>query len=495
MIARNAWRLVEEPESLWGMMLKAKYFKNSDFLNSKCPKSASWAWKCLHQIKEKIKPFITWIVGDGKFIDPWCDRWIPEIGTAQPKQNTNPEPTLKVADFIDQETRTWNRSKLHMHFDQSFIERIVAIPLSSATSRDRRAWELTRDGVFTSKSAYFGLRTQRNQTSEEIWKAIWRTKLPHRIQLFIWKGAKNAIPVRDILYKRMNIGDNRCPRCNQDTETVIHALVTCPYVSRIWQSSILHTTTEQFRDKSLLEWLKFWLGIDPYRRNTNLPEEFPFVACLMWSIWMSRNDLLHNNHLQSDQFILNRALKMTPLHQNPVRQIIATGDSEPHTTSAWRPSRNGWTKINTDGAWDPINLKGGLGFIIRDCLGTFKFAAAVPTNVSSAEEAEIRAIWIAMKKAVELGIKTLEIEGDAAVVVEQLQRRNYRGSWNTEAFLRDIEVWSTNFEKLSFNYCPRLCNSVAHELAQWAKNSQYSMFWASPPMWLIPALGRDHTLF
>ncbi|OVA08900.1 hypothetical protein BVC80_901g19 [Macleaya cordata] len=105
MIARNAWRLVEEPNSLWGRMLKTKYFRTSDFLQSKCPSSASWAWRCLHTIKEKIKPFITWIVGDGKFIDPWCDRWIPDIGVPSPKPNTIPDQTLKVADLIDQDMR------------------------------------------------------------------------------------------------------------------------------------------------------------------------------------------------------------------------------------------------------------------------------------------------------------------------------------------------------------------------------------------------------
>ncbi|OVA18427.1 hypothetical protein BVC80_1833g95 [Macleaya cordata] len=67
MIVRNAWRLVEEPESLWGRALKAKYFKDSDFINSKCPKSASWAWKCLHTIKEKIKPIHYVDCGGWKF--------------------------------------------------------------------------------------------------------------------------------------------------------------------------------------------------------------------------------------------------------------------------------------------------------------------------------------------------------------------------------------------------------------------------------------------
>ncbi|OVA15385.1 Reverse transcriptase zinc-binding domain [Macleaya cordata] len=239
MLARNVWKLVEDPNSFLATTLKARYFRNSDFLQAKCPRNASWAWKCIHSIKEKIKPFISWIVGDGQFIDPWCDHWIPEVGTATPKPNTVPNPNIRVADFIEPISRSWDRNKLREHFDQSSIEKIVSIPLSNSPSSDRRAWDLTRDGRFTTKSAYVGFIGQHHVSNNVIWKHIWRTKVPHRIQLFAWKTLHNAIPVREILNHRILIDNPICPRCDGETETALHALITCPGLSQIWSSNPL----------------------------------------------------------------------------------------------------------------------------------------------------------------------------------------------------------------------------------------------------------------
>ncbi|OVA04159.1 Reverse transcriptase zinc-binding domain [Macleaya cordata] len=279
--------------------------------------------------------------------------------------------------------------------------RIVQIPLSSVQSRDRRAWELTRDGNFTAKSAYFGLRNHGSNGEEKMSENFWKMKLPHRVQLLVWKGAKNAIPVKDILNKRINIEDAKCPRCNLLDKSITHALVTCPCVNRIWTASHLHKNISSFVDKSLTDWIKFWLGIDPYSSNRNPKDQFLFVACLMWVIWISRNDLIHNHCLKSDQAIIHKAFHMLPKCQSLTNRLPLRSYAQKICFSGWTPPMIGWWKINTDGGWDPNSNNNGLGFVVRDYLGVFRSAAAVFSNYFCAEEAKIRAIWIAMKKAIE----------------------------------------------------------------------------------------------
>ncbi|OVA10294.1 Reverse transcriptase zinc-binding domain [Macleaya cordata] len=245
------------------------------------------------------------IVGDGNFIDPWCDRWIPELGVATPKPNTSPDSLLKVSDFIEPATRTWDRVKLNQHFDQSSIERIVKIPLSVSPSSDRRAWDLTRDGKFTTKSAYHGLRGIRDDPTSKVWKKIWRTKIPYRVQVFIWRCAKNALPTRDNLSLRVQLPSILCPFCQTSPETIMHVLITCPISSRIWFQSRLNMRTVAFLGKPIMDWFRFCLGEAPFLYSQEKDESFPLVACLMWSIWLSRNNMIHNAKTDSPFLIIN----------------------------------------------------------------------------------------------------------------------------------------------------------------------------------------------
>ncbi|OVA18902.1 Ribonuclease H domain [Macleaya cordata] len=289
-------------------------------------------------------------------------------------------------------SRSWNRGKLQLHFDQSSIDRIVQIPLSTATTCDRRAWDLSGDGCFTTKSAYDAMRGMHPHNIDDLCKAFWKEKLPHRVELFILKCAKNAIPVKEILRKRMNLGDNLCPKCHLKPETIMHTLVTCPH-------------------------LRFWLGLGPPTNNRDLNEHFPLVACTMWAIWRGRNDLIYNNKLQPPQLTIKTAISMIPPHRHlPNATSVLRSLTQPQTPN-WSPPRSGRMKINTDGAWDNNLNLGGLGIVARDSAGLFHYAAALSINVCSAEEAEVRAIWIAVKKARDWKITSLEVESDALFVV------------------------------------------------------------------------------
>ncbi|XP_026396589.1 uncharacterized protein LOC113291248 [Papaver somniferum] len=181
MMARNAWRILEHPDFLLPIVLKAKYFPNTDFLNAKCPSKSSWTWKCLHAIKELIKLFISWIVGYGQFIDPWCDKWIPTLGSATPNLLVPPDPIIKVSYFIDTQTKSWNLSRLNTHFDNASVHKIFSLPLSQVCTPDGRAWDLSKNGKFSSKSAYTGLRGLRPSHCKNLWKRIWKIRVPYRI--------------------------------------------------------------------------------------------------------------------------------------------------------------------------------------------------------------------------------------------------------------------------------------------------------------------------
>lgn len=174
----------------------------------------------------------------------------------------------KVQDLINQNTRTWDAAKLSDVFDQETKEKIEKIPLSIEPSNDRRIWIPSKDGVFSTKSAYSALSIRGDESVSELWNAIWKLKVPARIQLFVWKALKGVI-----------------------TETIMHALVTCKILTRVWQ--LINIQIDQFQDITFMQWIKYWLQIYPYQDLTSRAEQLPLITAMLWSIWESRNEIVH----------------------------------------------------------------------------------------------------------------------------------------------------------------------------------------------------------
>ncbi|XP_026416530.1 uncharacterized protein LOC113311963 [Papaver somniferum] len=331
MLARNAWRILENPNCLLATVLKARYFPRADFLNAKCTGKCSWTWKCLHAIKELIKPFISWIVGDGQFIDAWCDKWIPTLDSATPNPLVPPDPSIKVSYFIDPQSRSW----------------------------DVRAWDLSKNGKFSSKSVYLGLRGLSPSPCKNLWKRIWKVRVPYIIQVFLWRAARNDLPSRTILHTTMPMHSVDCPRCSDPHETIMHALVTSPFASRVWFISDFNIKTQFFQNKSFIDWLLFWL-IEP--QSKLLEDDQCLFVAILWSLWTSRNNFIFQNTRENHTSVLARAKAM----------LLTRKTSLPGSTSfsvsicdKWMPPLIGWIKCNTDGSFDIISGVNGAGYVMR----------------------------------------------------------------------------------------------------------------------------------
>lgn len=77
LLARQAWRVLSNPTSLFALVLLGKYSFGKTFLNIQCAKAASWGWKSLMWGWELLNEGLIWRVGNGQSIKPFEDFWIP----------------------------------------------------------------------------------------------------------------------------------------------------------------------------------------------------------------------------------------------------------------------------------------------------------------------------------------------------------------------------------------------------------------------------------
>lgn len=76
LLAKQAWRLLNEPNSLIARLYKGRYFANKEFLDCRKGYRPSYAWRSILFGKELLCRGLIRSIGDGKDTYVWANKWI-----------------------------------------------------------------------------------------------------------------------------------------------------------------------------------------------------------------------------------------------------------------------------------------------------------------------------------------------------------------------------------------------------------------------------------
>jgi hypothetical protein len=110
MLARQGWRLIEEPGSLYGQVLKAKYFPECSILEASSRPGISYSSRSILKGVALMKEGLVWRVGDDTNISAWKDPWIPDGDTRRPRMLQGQSLVGKVADLLNSVTGEWDEA-------------------------------------------------------------------------------------------------------------------------------------------------------------------------------------------------------------------------------------------------------------------------------------------------------------------------------------------------------------------------------------------------
>ncbi|KAA3478223.1 protein ECERIFERUM 1-like [Gossypium australe] len=154
LLAKRGWRLLRNPNSLLAHTLKAKYYKNSDFIKSELGNLPSFTWKSLWATKGLILQGMGWRIGDGKAVSIWNGNWLSGNETLN-SQNTDMNTNLEnVADLFESNMRRWDEGLVHNTFTAIVAEKILSIPLSRNLHEDFIIWQGEPTGELSVRSGY-----------------------------------------------------------------------------------------------------------------------------------------------------------------------------------------------------------------------------------------------------------------------------------------------------------------------------------------------------
>ena len=130
MLAKQAWMLIHNNQSLFYRVYKARYFPNCSFMLAELRPNPSFVWRSLLVARDVIREGSTWRVGDGQNIGVLSHKWLQN----KPVFLNEPDDQMRVSDLINHDTRQWDRGKLVATFTQSTCAEILALPLNHLDS-------------------------------------------------------------------------------------------------------------------------------------------------------------------------------------------------------------------------------------------------------------------------------------------------------------------------------------------------------------------------
>jgi hypothetical protein len=308
LLARQAWRLVQEPASLSARVLKSVYYPESDILNAELGSHASQIWRAILEGRDTLKLGLIRRIGDGKSTLAWQHNWLPRderLSPVAPKKQGAPR---LVSDYIDNTSATWDNSKVDEFFLPMDADVIKGIPLCTRVQEDFWAWHFEKNGVFTVRSAYRTLvhvkktredwldgRPASSSSVEEgkAWTKLWKCEVPSKIRIFLWRLAQCSLPTGDVRHHRNMSPSSACSICGQE-DSWRHSLVECTMSRCVWALSnptiVEHMciTTEP----SARQWLFSMMQAMDH-------QDFTRLAVTMWAIWYARRKVIHEEIFQS----------------------------------------------------------------------------------------------------------------------------------------------------------------------------------------------------
>ena len=84
LLARQVWRLLQNPDSLSARILKAVYFPTSDLIEAPCGNHPSKIWRALVEGRDAMMQGLIRRIGTGETTHAWNQNWIPRDHMLRP---------------------------------------------------------------------------------------------------------------------------------------------------------------------------------------------------------------------------------------------------------------------------------------------------------------------------------------------------------------------------------------------------------------------------
>ncbi|GMI91035.1 hypothetical protein like AT4G29090 [Hibiscus trionum] len=453
MLAKQAWRILQNPESLLSRVFRARIIRERSEMEHR----------------------------GGTHVLIWEDFWLPGR-ESRLVDSPRVGGLFTVNDLMNQNSREWNVQLIRQHFNQQDSTAILSIPLTASPLHDKLVWRGERTGLYTVRSGYRMLLNNNQATIEDkqTYKLLWSAECPSKVRIFTWKSIWNYIPTFQNLHRKRISPNARCARCNSQTESLEHVFRECLFSQQLWHCLGV-TWPAVVGSLTYFEWLS-WLFKHTGGHSIEL------VIYTVWAIWHSRNKYIHEGKIST-------VIGTTDFIRGCVIEYKDTLGvcSGPRVIEVvhWSPPLAGFFKINVDASCVPAEHKAFSGFLIRDENGQVMGSGILPQpTYISVLQAEAWAAKQGVEFAIELGFQCLILESDSRTLITKLQA-TMDDSSEIRIIIADIKSLVQQIPCCRFVFSPRSGNKSAHSLAAFGKEGVEGLWIEDVPNQVLHVVEAD----
>jgi hypothetical protein len=154
LLARQAWRLIQFPDSLCARLLKARYYPSGNLLDTAFIQNSSTTWQGIIYGLELLKKGVVWRIGNGSSVRTFRDNWLPRVDDPKVAMKRRTNRRRWVSELINPDTRSWDERLIREISYAHDADMILSIKLPMTPCDDFVAWLPEKNGMFTVSSAY-----------------------------------------------------------------------------------------------------------------------------------------------------------------------------------------------------------------------------------------------------------------------------------------------------------------------------------------------------
>nr|XP_045084679.1 uncharacterized protein LOC123494096 [Aegilops tauschii subsp. strangulata] len=484
LLAKQGWRLIQNPNSLCARVLKSKYYPNGNVLDTVYASDVSPVWRGIEFGLQLLKKGIIWRVGDGKSIQIQRDQWLPRREGLMTAAFIRRSRLRWVNQLMIPDRNEWNVDLIRQIFYPFDADEICKLPIPSSNVSDQLAWHYERNGAFTVKSAYklaaklaqqeaSPSSSTRDADDRSIWDLIWKAKVPGKVRIFGWRVATKTLATKENKHKRTLETDATCSICGRGVENEYHAIVECTKsrgLRRAMREVWVLPPEKKFRYTGE-DWLQVLL--DSENEDTGAK-----MLLLMWRCWHLREDCVRIEGRQtissSVQFLekyeeefrlAGTEMDVGSEGKTAIGGRVPEQIPEVNFNRRWVPPVQGTVKLNTDAAFEGETGVCAAGVIARDERGRVLFAESKGLPPSSGvDEAEARAALVGLHTLAGRYNGRVILEMDNQSIVKEVEAQTQPRS-ACYGLIMDIRRAMESFSACKISHVKRCSNALAHGLA------------------------------